>query len=198
MYNHFMGGVDQADQLRSYYSTQHRHNKIWKALWHFLLDTTTINCYKIAYCSEEDPWGKPNNYRAYRQFLEAIYLSLFQQSERLPGKEHQLRTQLSTQIHRAPAHEHGEVEVLGIKHQEYLSCKQAGRKRTPGTTNQPTRKPLQELSINVKRGQKRRDRTSRSRYRCKFCNINLYGKQGVFSQDSLPSPHGVPLCQDMG
>ena len=27
MYNHFMGGVDQADQLRSYYSTQRRHNK---------------------------------------------------------------------------------------------------------------------------------------------------------------------------
>ena len=26
-YNHFIGGVDQADQLRSYYNTQRRHNK---------------------------------------------------------------------------------------------------------------------------------------------------------------------------
>ena len=31
-YNHYMGGVDQADQLRSYYTTLRRHNKTWKPL----------------------------------------------------------------------------------------------------------------------------------------------------------------------
>ena len=35
MYNHFMNGVDIADQLRSYYNTQKSHWKSWKALWHF-------------------------------------------------------------------------------------------------------------------------------------------------------------------
>ena len=49
MYNHHMNGVDRADQLRSYYTTQTKHNKTWKALWHFLLDTTTTNAYKLAY-----------------------------------------------------------------------------------------------------------------------------------------------------
>ena len=34
-YNHFMNGVDVADQLRSYYNTQKAHRKTWKPLWHF-------------------------------------------------------------------------------------------------------------------------------------------------------------------
>ena len=32
IYNHFMNGVDVADQLRSYYNTQKSHWKSWKAL----------------------------------------------------------------------------------------------------------------------------------------------------------------------
>ena len=32
LYNHYMGGVDIADQLRSYYNTHRRHQKGWKAL----------------------------------------------------------------------------------------------------------------------------------------------------------------------
>ena len=31
-YNHYMGGMDQADQLRSYYTILRRHNKTWKPL----------------------------------------------------------------------------------------------------------------------------------------------------------------------
>ena len=46
-YNHFMGAVDQADQLRSYYNTQRTHRKTWMPLWHFLLDITITNCFKI-------------------------------------------------------------------------------------------------------------------------------------------------------
>ena len=37
-YNHFMNGIDLADQLRSYYNTQKTYRKTWKPLWHFLLD----------------------------------------------------------------------------------------------------------------------------------------------------------------
>ena len=50
MYNHYMNGVDNADQLRCYYSTQRVHFKTWKPLWHFLLDTTVVNSYKIHHC----------------------------------------------------------------------------------------------------------------------------------------------------
>ena len=51
MYNHYMNAVDNADQLRSYYSTQRVHFKSWKPLWHFLLDTTIVNSYKLHYCT---------------------------------------------------------------------------------------------------------------------------------------------------
>ena len=42
-YNHFMGGVDIADQLRSGFTTQRRGVKYWRPLFHWLLDTTIIN-----------------------------------------------------------------------------------------------------------------------------------------------------------
>ena len=47
MYNHYMNGVDNADQLRCYYFTQRVHYKNWKPLWHFLLNITIVNYYKI-------------------------------------------------------------------------------------------------------------------------------------------------------
>ena len=46
-YNHFMNNVDVIDQFWCYYNTQQIHLKIWKFLWHFLLNTTIINNYKI-------------------------------------------------------------------------------------------------------------------------------------------------------
>ena len=55
MYNHFMNGVDVADQLRSYYNTQKSHWKSWKALWHFLLDTTITNAYLQAHSTPDRP-----------------------------------------------------------------------------------------------------------------------------------------------
>lgn len=178
MYNLFMGGVDQTDQLRSYYSTGHRHKKNWKALWHLLLDITLTNAYKIARCSEEQPWGKPTNHKAHRQFNEAVYLGLFEHSERLrlkcgpmsTTKKHPERTKLSDWVHPAPAHEHGEPEVLGVKQKLCLACKYAGRRRPAGLTQQPARKPLGELSVNTTRAKKRRDRVPRSRYGYKLCH----------------------------
>jgi hypothetical protein len=43
-HNHYMLGVDLADQRRSYYNTQRPHVKTWKPLWHFLLDVILVNC----------------------------------------------------------------------------------------------------------------------------------------------------------
>ena len=179
MYNHFIGGVDQADQLRSYYSTQHRHNKNWKALWHFLLVTTMTNYFKIAHCTSDNPWGKPKDHEAYRQFYEAVYLGLFKHSERLKPpstpalKKLSERKKLSDWVHPASAFEHGDWEVLGTKHKECLACKYAHRRVSPGTTRQPIRKPLGELSNNTILSKKRRDQVPRTRYGRKLCNIHL-------------------------
>ena len=46
-YNHHMGGVDVADQLRSYYSTQLTVFQTWPPLFFWLLDTAIINSYLI-------------------------------------------------------------------------------------------------------------------------------------------------------
>ena len=46
-YNHNMGGVDVADQLRSYYSTQLAVSRTWMPLFFWILDTSIINSYII-------------------------------------------------------------------------------------------------------------------------------------------------------
>ncbi|CAG8793134.1 24728_t:CDS:2, partial [Cetraspora pellucida] len=46
-YNHYMGRVDIADQLRSYYSTQLTIFRVWVPLFFWLLDTAIINSYLI-------------------------------------------------------------------------------------------------------------------------------------------------------
>lgn len=46
-YNSNMGGVDIADQLRSYYSTQQPCRRNWMPLFYWLLDTALINSYRI-------------------------------------------------------------------------------------------------------------------------------------------------------
>lgn len=47
-YNHHMGGVDIADQLHSYYSTQQIARRNWMPLFFWILDTVIVNCYLIA------------------------------------------------------------------------------------------------------------------------------------------------------
>src|SRR3954453_13744681 len=46
-YNHFMGGVDIADQLRGHYGTQLPVRRTWMPLFFWLLDTAIINSYLI-------------------------------------------------------------------------------------------------------------------------------------------------------
>src|SRR5690349_5886489 len=47
-YNHHMGGVDIADQLRSYNSTQLTSNRNWMPLFFWILDIALVNSYKLA------------------------------------------------------------------------------------------------------------------------------------------------------
>ncbi len=47
-YNHFIGGVNIADQLRSSYTTQQRARRVWKPYFFWLLDTTIINAFLLS------------------------------------------------------------------------------------------------------------------------------------------------------
>lgn len=53
-YNHFMGGVDIADQLRGYYGTQLPVRRTWMPLFFWLLDTAIINSYLVLKKSNKD------------------------------------------------------------------------------------------------------------------------------------------------
>jgi hypothetical protein len=60
-YNHFMGRVDIADQLRAGFSTQQRGVKPWRPLFYWLLDSAIINAFqllehqrKAQLCSKKD------------------------------------------------------------------------------------------------------------------------------------------------
>ena len=46
-YNRYMGGVDRADQLLSYYGYSHRTIKWWKRAFFFLFDMAVVNAYLL-------------------------------------------------------------------------------------------------------------------------------------------------------
>ena len=45
LYNCFMGGVDNGDQMRGYYECRKRSRKFYKYIYHFLFDVTVTNCF---------------------------------------------------------------------------------------------------------------------------------------------------------
>ena len=47
-YNHYIGGVDIADQLQAGFSTQQHRVKPWRPLFYWLLDSTIINAFRLS------------------------------------------------------------------------------------------------------------------------------------------------------
>jgi hypothetical protein len=74
-YNHHMGGVDIANQLRASYSTHNRRQKrYWKPLFLWLLDLAITNSYLIS------QWPRPNKpeSRGHRRFMDNLAKSLME------------------------------------------------------------------------------------------------------------------------
>ena len=169
-YNHFINGVDVADQLRSYYTTQRAHVKNWKPFWHFLLDTTVVNCYKIAHCTPERPFAESRRHDLHKRFRIQLAQGLFAHSERTGlGKASKPKLTLSKYVHPAREIEHGGPVRLGIQAKPCRVCICANRT----TKHVLIRKPLQELKNVSTRGQNRRDRAPSTRYGCALCGINI-------------------------
>ena len=145
MYNHFMNGVDVADQLRSYYNTQKSYWKSWKALWHFLLDITVTNAYLQAASTPTRPWAEPREARTHRDFRIRLVNQLFDQSERLKLPPHTPQA-MAELVHRAAPRDHGQLQKLGNIPRNCVPCRDAGRKTSRA---QPIRKLLEALSVNT-------------------------------------------------
>jgi hypothetical protein len=78
-YNHHMGGVDIADQLRAGFSTQQRGVKPWRPLFYWLLDTTITNAFRISEHQRKAKLGlgaKDRVRSAHRAFRESLVLDL--------------------------------------------------------------------------------------------------------------------------
>jgi hypothetical protein len=77
-YNHHMGGVDIADQLRAGFSTQQRGVKPWRPLFYWLLDSTIINAFCISEHQRKAKLGsdKDKVRSAHRAFREALVSEL--------------------------------------------------------------------------------------------------------------------------
>jgi hypothetical protein len=60
-YNSHMGGVDQADQLRGYHTTQITSRRTWMPLFFWLIDTALVNSFILA---KHKGWSKsPEEFR---------------------------------------------------------------------------------------------------------------------------------------
>jgi hypothetical protein len=73
-YNHFMGGVDIADQFRTYYSTQRISLRSWYPLFFWILDTAILNAYLIGQKLHSD------KYMSHKEFRVALWQKLFSYS----------------------------------------------------------------------------------------------------------------------
>jgi len=76
-YNHYIGGVDIADQLRAGFSTQQRGVKPWRPLFYWLLDTTIINAFRLFEHKRKAKLNRKDKVRSvHRAFREALVLEL--------------------------------------------------------------------------------------------------------------------------
>jgi Transposase IS4 len=74
-YNHFMNGVDTANQLRHNF-TAHRsfESRVWRQLWYSILDVCTVNGYLLWKGDKEDP--RKRGQRPYRNALIDALLNI--------------------------------------------------------------------------------------------------------------------------
>ena len=171
-----MCGVDNADQLRSYFNTQRTHIRTWKPLFHFLIDTVLSNCFKLSSYTPTD--RRASRQDGHKQFRKDLRDALYERSIRkrkAPTQEHPPRRS-TNQIIWVPTALHQRVKLFD-EAVNCSACIEAGRHTR--TERLETRKVLSELSPNTTRKSRdseewgRRKRAPRTQYGCSICKIPL-------------------------
>lgn len=184
-----MNGVDRADQLRVYYNTQRVHLKSWKPLWHWLLDTIVVNCYKLSFHAQHyDNLDLPcERYTKQRLFRQDLARELFKRSERLTDSHYDKAVPLSHLVY--PAEEDDEHVPYNKGTENHCkACEAAGRKvkaRYPASmASRISKKPLSELSINSVRCGRRfhTNRPPKTRSGCSLCGVALCRQDDCWSE----------------
>jgi hypothetical protein len=161
LYNYCINGVDKADQLQSYYFTQRIYRKGWKALWHFLLNVTITNSYKL-YLHAPSHRNAYHNHKHFRKALVTTLLRLAEQTYIKPS----FNTAPLIKAVNPLANKH----IIGKRQLECCKvCEQVGRRATASKK----RKALEELSVNLI-WERNNLCVKRTKYSCILCDIPLY------------------------
>ena len=99
-YNLHMGGVDIADQRRSYYSTQLRVVRSWMPLFFWLLDTTVINSFLLA--QQHIGEGRQSTWQSHSGYRERLAWDLVERGYKLLHPTHEQQLQLAEPFHHIP------------------------------------------------------------------------------------------------
>lgn len=182
-----MNEVDQADQLRSYYTTTRTYKKNWKPLWHFLLDTTVTNVYEIAHCTPKYPYGHTKDRSSHKQFRRQLAVELFAESARSRSAGTRLGTDktVSDYVRHIYAPDHGKIELL--EPGKCLNCVAYVLSKRKVRNGWAKRKLLGELSTNSVRpasqeARKRRDQHPKGFYGCRLCDMYLCRHGGCWEE----------------
>lgn len=176
-YNYFMNDVNVIDQLRCYFNIQRVHYKTWKSLWHFLLNITICNSYKIINSIEQRSYTKLKKHNVYKRFKIELVDTLFQHSKRyieLKYCENLKFKKLTQLIKQTLSKKHESIERLNNKIKECVVCKIIDRRvKVEKIKVEKIKKSLQKLSNNNLMIENRRRRVSRNRYECKLYEMSL-------------------------
>jgi hypothetical protein len=174
MYNHFMNGVDRADQIRTYYRTNRRNYRTWKPLWNYLFQTTICNA-ALIWMDQGHSTKKEGGHLKFRTKLASqlmAHSSSFKHVSPIDGFG--VRTNIRNHIITSKNGCNGTHGIISQSAKECKACMAQGR--TAQISGK--RMVLQELSDNSVRvnqnGEKsRRPRPPRTRYGCSACQIHL-------------------------
>jgi hypothetical protein len=179
-YNHYMNGVDIADQRRAAYHFNHRCHRTWHPLFHWLREMVIVNCNIL--------WNKSGKRSGKKRETSLLF------RQRLSQQLMRLTTDYSyierARVLKRKADKLEELQVLEedsydvpkcpnspqyLKKRKYcVAC--SGDSRI--SSSNVFRKPLAELSANSLQGRRCEDKVARarpprSRYGCPICKLHL-------------------------
>jgi len=178
-----MCGVDIADQLRSYFSTQRAHIRTWKPLFHFLLNTVLGNCFLLSSYTPTD--RRVSRKDGHKQFRIDLRNALFERSIR----KRKFYTQeppprrSTDQIIWIPTPQHELIKLFN-KPINCSACIEAGRHTQVQCMGR--RKALSKLSPNTtmkprdSKEWERRKRALRTHFGCSICKIPFCRKDNCW------------------
>ena len=150
------------------------HVRTWKSLWHFLLNTTICNCYKIVNSTSIRFHAEQHDHITHRIFRFELIVQLFARSKRLSfsrivSRELKRKSEIENVNSASKStHEHC------IKLKDVIKkCWICFRMQKKMINSRKKRKTLTKLSINNLIKNKRRERISRTRYECELCKFHL-------------------------